>query len=417
MNERVILIIPPSPWLISDTDLPMLGILYIATYLKNHNIDVTVCDLSGLKEDQWKIPIGEYYGITGTSPQFIYMKRIIEILKERQPDCTVIVGGAHASCYPEHIEQNTRADIIVRGRGEYFMRTFFDTYFEYTKIVNMIDTKSCRDSSNIFPDYDQIDFYKYSKSQTFKYLLGDVREATVMTARGCPYNCSFCAQACIWGGRVVYRDVDNVIEEIEWLKSKYGVKLIYFIDDTFIIDKNRVIEICAHMRRLGMKWHCLSRVDSVDRDILNIMRYSGCLQVVYGFESGSNYILEKASKKTTIEQAYEAIKLTKEAGMRIRGQMIVGLPFETDKTVEETAEFIRRAQEVDAIGLHMFYPFPGCDVWNNPEKYNYYIDKNTDFSEYHTIGRPCDPLTKNAQKQGWYDYLKSVIGERSIEAK
>ena len=104
--RKIVLIIPPSPWLISDRDIPMLGILYLSSYLKKYyEVEVEVCDLSGLSEPDWYIPIGDIYGVTGTSPHFIYMKRIIDILKDREPDKPVIVGGVHATL--------TRTSLII----------------------------------------------------------------------------------------------------------------------------------------------------------------------------------------------------------------------------------------------------------------------------------------------------------------
>ena len=94
--------------------------------------------------------------------------------------------------------------------------------------------------------------------------------------------------------------------------------------------------------------------------------------------------------------------------------MIVGLPGETDETVEETAKFIQNAKEVDVFGLHIFQPFPGCDIWRYPEKYKYFINKETDFKNFHTIGKPNTKLTDNNQVMQWYDYLKKIIAERDI---
>ncbi|OGS40482.1 MAG: hypothetical protein A3K77_00615 [Euryarchaeota archaeon RBG_13_31_8] len=418
--KKVVLIIPPSPWLISDTDLPFLGILYISSYLKQFRYEVEVCDLSGLREKEWKIPVGDIYGVTGTSPNFIYMNRIINILKEREPNKLVIVGGAHASTYPQHLIENTRADIIVVGQGEEIMLEIAEGCYTGNKypIIIYENKKEIKDIDRYpIPDLSAIDFYKYAKSQTFKYLLGDVREATLLTARGCPFNCAFCAQHSIFGGHIAYHSLQRIKEEIGVLINEYKVNLIYFLDDTFILDRERVIKICSMIERYypDLRWHCLSRVDTVDKELLAIMYNSGCVQLVFGFESGSDYILKKINKKTTIEQAYNAIKLVKECNMKVRGQLIVGLPFETKDTVEETANFIRRAKEVDTFGLHMFQPYPGCLIWSSPEQFGYVIEKNTDFKDYHTIGNPDETLTYDYNKQEWFDYLKQVIGDRNIE--
>lgn len=424
---KVVLIIPPSPWLISDTDLPFLGILYVASYLEKRNINVQLCDLSGLEENQWKIPVGDYYGITGTSPNFIQIKAIIKKLKERK-NAFVIVGGAHATTLPGHILKNTQADVCVIGEGEAVMYQLLHSPTNEVPNIAYLDSdgKIVRtDSAPLVkdidtfppPDLDLIDFYRYSKSQTFKYLLGECREATLITSRGCPFNCNFCAQWQIWGGKVRSHSIERTIQEVKDLIRKYGVELIYILDDTFVVSKKRVYQFCDEIKKIGIKWHCLNRVDCCDYDLLMAMKEAGCLQFVFGLESGSNGILKKMNKRTTVEQAYEAIEVCEKVGIKIRGQMIVGFPGETWDTVEETAQFIRKARYVDAFGVHIFQPFPGCSVWCTPEKYDYVLDKGTDFEDYHTIGKADFKPKKSPEVVMWFEYLKQVVGERNIAYK
>ena len=299
---KIVLIIPPSPWLISDTDLPFLGILYISSYLKQYGHEVQICDLSGLSEVDWKIPIGDVYGITGTTPNFIYIKTIVSTLKQREPHKLVVVGGAHATTLPEHVLQNTMADVCVIGEGE-------KTMAEIAQQMLLSDIKGIvyKQGNQIFyndkrplpedldkfpyPDLDAIDFYKYGKSQTFKYLLGECLEGVAMTSRGCPYNCSFCASYYINGGKVRYHSIERIVNEIKMMVKKYGVKLIYFVDDTFVVNRKRILDICEAIKGIRVHWHCLNRVDCCYPDVLKAMKDSGCLQVVIGFESGSNKML------------------------------------------------------------------------------------------------------------------------------
>ena len=424
---KVVLIIPPSPWLISDTDLPFLGILYVASYLEERNINVQLCDLSGLEESQWKIPVGDCYGITGTSPNFPQIRSIVEKLKERENAC-VVVGGPHATTLPEHVLNNTKADACVIGEGEVVMLNLLHLPInEVPNVVyrdlsgEIVHTVRAPFSENIDefppPDLDLIDFYRYSKSQTFKYLLGECREATLITSRGCPFNCNFCAQSQIWRGKVRSHSIERTIEEIKELIRKYKVELVYILDDTFVISKWRVYEFCEEIKKIGIKWHCLNRVDCCDYDLLMAMKDSGCLQFVFGFESGSNKMLEKMNKRVTVERAYEAINTCEKTGIRIRGQMIVGFPGETEETVEETAQFIRKANYVDAFGIHIFQPFPGCSVWQTPEKYGYELNKDTNFEDYHTIGKADFKPNKSSDIVRWFNYLKRVAGDRNIEQK
>lgn len=419
--KKIVLIIPSSPWLLSDTDQPMTGVLYISSFLKKAGFETQVCDLSGLPEKYWHIPIGDIYGITGTTPNFPWMKKVIDRLKEREPHKKVIVGGVHATTFPEHIFERTKADICVIGEGEHTALEIMQekSLSEIDGIVTReFETKSriLEENIDIFPlpDRDSIDYYNYLVPQTYKYL-ANKKEGSIITARGCPYKCSYCASNMIHKGRVRFRSAQNVADELFYLKEKYGIGLCNFIDDTFILNKKRVYEICDLIEPLNIEWFFLTRVDHVNLELFKRMKKAGCISVTFGFESGSNRILKFLNKNTTIKQAFKAIKVSKEAGFKIRGQLMVGLPTETWQDVKMTAEFIQQANDVDTFGVHVFQPFPGCDVWLNPEKYKFPVNKNTDFSMYHTIGRPEDKLTNNIEIEKQYQYLRSIVNERNIE--
>ena len=408
---KLVIIIPPSPWLMSDRDQPMMGVLYVTAYVKSKGYDTQVCDLAGIPEEHWHIPVGDIYGVTGTTPNFPYMKRIIDILKRREPHKKVVVGGVHASVLPYHILDQTKADICVIGEGEQAMVDILEgrsngNIVRGSRFVNLDHAP--------FPDRKSIDYFDYLKPQTYKYL-ADVREASIITGRGCPFKCCYCIGNKLYDGYVRFRSPQNVFLELANLKEEYNIGMCNFVDDTFILNKTRVKNICDSIKSLGIKWFCLTRTDLVDYDLFVEMRDAGCLSITFGFESGSNKVLKAIKKNTTVEQAYEAIKITKKAGLRIRGQLMVGLPSEDDIDVEATARFIRNSPQVDTFGLHVFQPYPGCDVWENPDNYKWEIDKNTDFSDFHTIGKPGERLTSDDRIWDKYLYLKNVIGSRSID--
>ena len=427
MYNKLVIIIPPSPWLISDTDLPFLGPLYVSSFLKRYGYSVKVCDLSGIKEKNWVIPYGDIYAVGGTSPNFPQIKKIVAKLKAREADKLVIVGGVHATVLPYHVLKNTKADVCIVGEAELPMLQIMDKgltqdvegiIYRQKKAIKINSLKLPYKDIDFFgfPDYEAIDYYKYAKSKTFKYLLGDCLEGTVITARGCPFSCAFCASTRMWNRQVRYHSVKHVVDEVKFLKETYGVELIYFVDDTFVLNIARVLDLCKELKKLDIKWHCLNRVDRVYEDVLQAMKESGCIGVVYGFESGDNAILKKMGKATTVELAYRAIELTKKAGLKIRGQLIVGFPGETEESVEHTAEFIHNAEEVDTFGVHVFQPVPGSAVWKEPEKFGYKVNKtNPDFSKFHTIGKSGEKLTDNKQVMKWYNYLKEVVKDRNIE--
>ena len=426
MNLRkLVLIIPPSPWLLSDRDYVLLGPLYISAYLKERGFLVEICDLQGVPEEYWYIPIGDVYGVTGTSPNFVYMKKIIEKLKKRESHKLVIVGGVHATVYSEHVLKYTCADACVIGEGERVMAELmrdFTCINSHPQIVShrMFDKNQILDLPDIngipFPDREAIDFYSYLEPKTFGYL-NKGNEASIMTSRGCPFDCAFCASKKIHTREVRFRSASNVLKELEILVDRFDVELVNFLDDTFILHKQRIVDICYGIKRQfddNLKWFFLTRTDCIDQELFRIMNDSGAVSVTYGFETGSQRLLQVLNKNTLLLQSYEAIKVAKKAGLKIRGQLMVGIPTETDEDIEFTATFIKNSSDVDSWGLHIFQPLPGSDIWENPEQYGLHIDRDSDFSTFHTIGKPGKEVADKKTLER-FNYLKGIVGNKSCE--
>ena len=405
--KSICLVIPPSPWLINDTDLPFLGILYLSKYLKERQFDVTVTDLSGINLDDWIPYPYDVYGITGTSPNFPQIKQIAEKIRNLYRSSIIVAGGPHATMASEHLLSNSEVDICIKGPGE---RAFEDFLSSELFIQNSKDYEDYMMSP--IPDYEAINFSKYLPSKTFKYLLGEVNEATILTTLGCPFRCAFCGQHNMRSS-TKFIPLADVERNIDHLIDRYDVKLFYVLDDTFGFAKSRFGDLINLFKRKEIKWHCLLRADLAQISRLKAMKEAGCLGIVYGFESGSNKMLKLMNKGVTANQNYLAAKLTQEIGMTVRGQMIVGFPGETEETIKDTKRFIKSFPNV-IWGIHTFQPFPGSDVWNNPDKYGIKINKETDFSDWHTIGKPGE--IKGSEKiQKWIKELKEIAGKNNIE--
>jgi len=429
---KILLVIPPSPWLISDLDLPFLGPLYLSAYLKQHGYDVSVADLSGREIDQVVFPEYDLYGITGTSANFLQIRDISYKIRNQYPDSLIVAGGAHATLAPQHMLKYSAVDICIMGPGEKRFLNILQTlkkvgpyisqqsdgtvYWDGEGVIVYSKRDSLSDDYSMapIPDYEAIDFKRYLPSQTFKYLLGEVNEATIITTLGCPWNCNFCGQRGM-RDKIKFVPLSDVESNVNHLRDNYDVKLFYVLDDTFGFAKSRFGDLVNLFKKMGIKWHCLLRADLAQQSRLEAMKDAGCLGVVYGFESGSNKILDLMNKQVTAKQNYEAALLTHEAGMMVRGQMIVGFPGENDQTIKDTKRFIKHAQ-VDVWGIHAFQPFPGSNVWYFPEKYGIKIDRESDFSNWHTIGKPGEKLGSD-KIQGWIEELRKVAGEKNIERK
>jgi anaerobic magnesium-protoporphyrin IX monomethyl ester cyclase len=417
------LIIPPSPWLISDTDIPFLGVLYLSAYLKNHGIGVEVTDLAGVDLATWTPNKFDTYGITGTSAHFPQIRDISYRISQYFPNAPIIAGGPHATLAPFHLLKHSTVDICVQGPGEERLLNLLKTGesdgvirwdSETPGALSITPRSVLSENYNmaVLPDYEAINFKKYLPSQTYKYLLGIVNEATVFTTLGCPFRCNFCAQHKM-RDRTRHIPLTEIDRNISYLKKKYKVKLLYISDDTFGFEKSRFGDLIRLLKKQKIAWHCLLRADLAQQPRLEAMKDAGCIGIVYGFETGSDKILKLMNKRVTVKQNYQAAELTHELGMKVRGQMVVGFPGETDKTIFDTRIFIANAP-VDHWGIHTFQPFPGSDVWENPEKYKIKIDKNTDFSDWHTIGKSTEKVG-SLKVQKWVDHLRDIAGERSIE--
>lgn len=404
---KVSLILPHSPWLISDQDIVWLGPLYLSKYLKEHGINVSVEDLSGISGTDFKYWIPEkadVYGITGTSPNFPQMKMIAEKIKVFYPESRIVAGGPHATLAPEHLLNNSKVDYVIMGPGEKRFLHYLKTEGSIWSMIHDLSNPDDYIMSPV-PDYEAIDFKKYLPSKTFKYLLGEVNEATILTTLGCPWRCRFCAQH-LMRPKVKHIPIQDVEANIDHLIKNYQVELFYVLDDTFGFVERRFNELCNLFEKKKIKWHCLMRAELATDRRLSIMKESGCIGVVFGFESGSDRILKAMNKGTTVEQNDLAAKLTALHGMTVRGQMIVGFPGEDEESIKDTKQFIEDNPWV-VWGIHTFQPFPGSNVWKNPEKYGITIDKNTDFSDWHTIGRP-DEIQGSSQVKEWVQMLKET---------
>jgi radical SAM superfamily enzyme YgiQ (UPF0313 family) len=187
---------------------------------------------------------------------------------------------------------------------------------------------------------------------------------TVLSSRGCPFNCSFCFKGIV-GRTYRHRSPDNVIGELVQCIERYNVRSFYFIDDLFTIDVRRLTAFCDRMIEVGLnvRWQCLARVDRVTRPILEKMYRAGCREVHYGVESGNPDVLKATAKHIDLNQVRQAAQWTDEVGIRGKGYFILGLPGDNDKTIEDTISFAE-SLPLDEAMFSIATPFPGTRMWD-----------------------------------------------------
>ncbi|MGC8976612.1 MAG: B12-binding domain-containing radical SAM protein, partial [Candidatus Ratteibacteria bacterium] len=191
-------------------------------------------------------------------------------------------------------------------------------------------------------------------------------------SRGCPYKCTFCSwPQMLYDGKIRFRSPEKIVEEIELLIKKYGIKEIFFDDDTFTCNKNWVIKICKLIieREIKILWSCNGRVDNVDDEMLKIMKKSGCRMIKYGVESASQKTLDLIRKDYTIEEIKNAFKLTKKNKILIHATAMIGFPWETKNDMKETIKFIKKLSP-DTCQFSIPIPYPGTKIFEYAEKEN-----------------------------------------------
>jgi anaerobic magnesium-protoporphyrin IX monomethyl ester cyclase len=365
MTAKVVLINPPHPYLADQKRNQPLGLMYLGAVLEKENYDVKLIDLCDINEEDWikKIPEADIFGISATTVDYFRSIKIAKKLKDCYKKCIIVLGGAHATAVYKTVDKIF--DKVVIGEGELAFLDILNDYknnidrrFYQHKHIENIDTVPFP-ARHLLPLDSIISYNLVEKGKA---------ATSLITSRGCDYNCSFCASKTMWGQRVRFRSPDNIIQELEQIIRDYGVHYFRFHDDTMTLNKKRLLELCKKMIPLNIHWRAHTRVDHSDMETLVSMKNAGCDEIGYGIESASQEVLNIINKKINIEQAKQAIKNVKDAGLRVRLFFIVGLPGETKDTTKKNIEFIDSVQP-DGVDVSTFIPFPGCDIYEKPRYY------------------------------------------------
>ena len=367
-NIKVALIAPSNKFLSDPLMSEPLGLMHIEGVLRELGMEVEMADMSFTD----KLPYADIYGFSAST---VHFPRVLEFSKQVKGAYTII-GGPHASALPEEVKKFFNA--VVVGAGEKAILRVLEDFIKDKKGGTF---KESVNDVNLIPISPRTIMNKHK----YTVFPGASVSASLFTSRGCPYKCSFCASNVIWGRKVLFYPVDRVIKEISYLKNKFNINHFKFIDDIFTLNKTRFREFSKTLSNLDIKWICDTRIDSVDEEILDQLASSGCNFVDLGIESVDDFVLGKIQKQQNSAQAKASIAKIKSRGLKVKTYIIYGLPFEPRDIVEKTKDFIEETNP-DYVSLFTLVPYPGTDIWNNPEKYNIKKIYN-DFSAYqHSVG-------------------------------
>ncbi len=360
-----------------------IGVAQIAAAAEAAGHRVQVLDLNMLRPKREDIPAllkqhnFDVAAISAMVTCFPIVREIASELRRINGNAPIVLGGTLASTSYDLVLENSQVDIAVLGEGE-------ATFVELLDIIenggdlasangiaysneNGISVTGVRDRiTNLdeipFPAYDLFDFSKYLKTFTFPGV-PDGKTVPMISGRGCPYECTFCFKT--FERKVTYRSPDNILSEIEYLFDRYRIRGVLFVDDLFVMKKRRVLDFCRKLIDSGMrlKWGCLGRAGIVDKEVIEALKESGCVWMGYGFESGSQKMLDTMKKGITVEQAEEAVRLTHDSGMICSPTFMIGIPGETNETVMETVGFFERT-DILPTRLFIANPYPGTELYD-----------------------------------------------------
>jgi len=386
---KIVLIRPVTKKELVLNVVPPIGLGYLASSLRNHGHDVLIVDSvkDGLTQDELvSLVLGEspkFIGFQVFSHDVQSVTRTIAMVKERDASVIALVGGPHPSGVREEIFKDIQnADYAFAGESEKTLPMFLDAIknSELDGRIRDIPGLIWRDGEETrantpefvqdlddipFPAWDLINPSVYPEAPQGVFFKR-FPIAPIIITRGCPYNCTFCAGKTISGRKLRSRSVGNVLQEIEILKRDYGIKEIHILDDNFALKRSFVREFCERIiaEKIDITWNCPNglRLDTLDEDIVALMKRSGCYTISVGIESGSQRVLDLMKKDLTLDKIRRQVDLLKRCGMTVNGFFIIGYPGETREEILETIAFAKSLPLTRAI-FYNYLPLPGTEVY------------------------------------------------------
>jgi radical SAM superfamily enzyme YgiQ (UPF0313 family) len=366
------------------------GLLYIAAVLERNGYKPAIFNEDNGEESFIKDVVDyapDVVGISLVTPQYPRALEIAKALKARIPSCIIVAGGVHATALPGTVLDEMSCDYVVMGEGEYVFPELCE------KIKNRQDASgikgiACKigdrliinERRDFISDLDSLPFPARHLIDFERYILppGHIRgywfdrSTFLLTSRGCPFYCAFCACEMLYRRTVRVHSIDRIIADIKFLIDQYEVEAIQFLDDIFAINPSRMLEFCRKIRdeNINLKFSCQLRVDTVREDVLREMKKAGFIQVELGIESGSDKVLKILKKNTTREKIERGIELVKKVGLRAMGTFIIGSPGETMEDIKET-ENLARKLDLNFMDFFIMTPFPGTQMHEMAIKNNW----------------------------------------------
>ncbi len=401
---KVALISPPpaSQWAFVDYQYPLIGLAYLAAVLEKdgHQVMVIDCPPQHLTYRHIDQELSRFQpdivGITSVTATFTSALKVAQKTKQTCPQALVVLGGPHVTIADDQfLLQHPEVNVVVKGEGEQTiveLARYVAGQKSLSEIPGIVFNKNGQliHTANrpCIQNLDELPYPAYHYFPLIKYRIFKKIGVPILTSRGCGSGCSFCLVPQIAGNSFRARTAASVVKELETVKNRYHVDFVTFNDEIFTFDKQRVLDICSGIKQQKIKipWDCQTRVDLISKDLLHTIKEANCQLINFGVESASQGILNSMEKGTTVQQNAAAIKMAKEAGLSVTVSLVLGYPGETDQTIHQTINFIKRT-EPDDLYLFLATPFPSTQLhdaigelgWKMSQDWNNYEMQTASF--------------------------------------
>jgi len=372
---------------------PPLGLLYIGTVLQTHGHEIKLIDNARMQLPVEKVvervvkEEPEVVGLSALTHTFRQSVKLAQAIKEKNPDIKIVYGNYHPTFEYERLLRSYHcADYVILGEGEY---TFLDLVETLEKERDIREVKGIAFRYNggvvrtsprpLIQELDELPFpdrhllEQEYHSELVGVLGSGCKFTTILSSRGCPYGCKYCACSAFTARKVRFRSPENVVDEMEMLWSE-GYEEIGFVDDNLLLNPKRVEKICELLksRKIKLKMWAEGRADQASLETLKKFSKVGCKTIYFGLESGTQKVLDYYGKNITPELSRKAVSNSKKAGIEnVIGSFIVGAPIETKEDVQQTFDFAFSLKGMDFPQMNVLILAPGIELWDNAIKKGY----------------------------------------------
>jgi len=413
--------------------MPPLGLASLAAYMEREGIKSAIIDCYARPDSNRLIrdhlltekPAG--IGFSCTTSSFLDGIRIARMAKAILPGLKVVFGGPHVSALRERIPaQFPEIDFAVIGEGEQTLTELILSEYEQSPEIQGIVYREPGDEIHVtgnrsgikldalpFPAYDKLEgFPKAYLLPIFNYPRSP--NTSCISSRGCPYGCSYCDRS-VFGSSFRFNSAEYLYAHLHYLKDRFGIRHVNFYDDLFTLNRRRVEDFTRMMvnQPLGITFNCAVRAEHIDADLLKQMRDAGCWMISLGIETGDPVLLSQHRSHADLDRVAEAVGLIKQAGIRVKGLLMMGLPGETAETIRKSMRFVSFLH-LDDFNLTKFTPFPGSPLYERIREWGKFEEIWEKMDCMHFVFVPKGMTRDTLEKRFKAFYKKHFLRPRTL---